>query len=37
MLIILKQVLFVADTENHCIRKLYLEKGISETYAGKCE
>ena len=30
-------MLFVSDSGNHCIRKIYLEQEIVETYAGKCE
>ena len=30
------RVLFIADTDNHCIRVVYLDRNITKTYAGKC-
>jgi hypothetical protein len=31
-----ESVLFVADTGNSCIRIIYLEQGITKTWAGVC-
>ena len=28
--------IYVADTENHCIRKIDLDEGTSHVFAGKC-
>lgn len=30
-------VLFVSDSDNHCVRKIYLQQRIVKTYAGKCK